>query len=122
MNVGDTFVNLNSASYTHLWVAVAPMGPELAIVNLTTRRPPYMDDSCIVEAGAHPFVVHESVVNYQQGTAVLNTTLNWYAARGIVQRHEPAASELLLRIQQGALLSQFTPAKIQSAVRAHLGQ
>lgn len=64
MTLGDTFVNLNPTSRSHLWVVISNETPEgWIIVNLTARRPP-CDDSCIVRPGDHLWVSHDSIVGY----------------------------------------------------------
>jgi hypothetical protein len=120
LRVGDCFLNQNPGSPEHLWIVVAGPTPagELAIFNITSWREG-CDESCIVERGEHPFVQHKSVVAYARGQLLSDET--W----ALLQRHgctmkPPVSAELLRKIQDGALASDFTPGKLQTLVRQEL--
>ena len=118
MKLGDTFLNLNPDSPEHLWIVVShpTESGDVAIVNLTTRRLD-SDDTCVVYPGEHPFVQHESVVAYDRAQLVQQQLLTSLEQRGYSRRMQQVSDSLLERIQQGALDSDFTPQKIQAAVR-----
>jgi hypothetical protein len=67
MNAGDTFriPQPGTSLDSDLWVVISIPDVEsdrLLIVNFTTRRPD-SDAACILRAGEHPFVHHETCVN-----------------------------------------------------------
>ena len=118
MNVGDTFLNLNPDTPSHLWVVIA--GPtaedEVAIVNLTTKTLA-SDDTCVVTKGEHPFVQHATIIDYRRGKMIAKRTLDGAQEHGYLLTQAPVARALLRRIQEGALASRFTQQAIQAAVR-----
>lgn len=120
LRLGDTFLNQNPGSPEHLWVVVA--GPtsagEFVIFNFTSWRDG-CDESCVVQSGEHPYIAHKSVIAYARGQSLSN------AAWALLQRYgctikRRVSPELLRKIQEGALASEFTAGKFQSAVRAAL--
>ena len=123
MNLADTFVNLNPGSPSHLWVVITrpTTQGEIAIVNFTTKRQS-SDDSCVVSVDEHPFVQTETVVAYRFGQIVKDRVLDSGRQHGYLRTHQPVSSELLRRIQQGALASPYTMQAIQDAVRATVGR
>ena len=68
MNLGATFINRNLGSPDHLWIVCSPPQPDYSVLmfNLTTRDNA-LDETCIVRVGEHPFVTHDSVVDYDRG-------------------------------------------------------
>lgn len=121
MNPGSTWVAVRADG--HLWIVLSePDGKNnVAAVNLTTRRPP-CDDTCIVTRGEHPFVTHDSVIMYQYARMWDYDILVDQVGKGTgVRAHRALSSDLLLRIQRGALSSQHTPGPVLAAVQAMLG-
>lgn len=113
-----------SDSKKHLWFVVSD--PELGngsvlIVNMTTKRDG-LEDVCVLTAADHSGVDHESVINYLKARIV--------SAGKILEGHrrrpdciifaEAAELELVRRILQGALRSQFISPECQSRARAQL--
>jgi hypothetical protein len=123
VNVGDTFLNLNPTSDPHLWVVIAgPTSDGLVVmVNCTTKRT-ISDDACILEVGDHPFIEHESTINYRMGQMVSDEQLDSWRQRGILQMRKPVSPGVLQRIQEGALDSQYASHAIKKAVEATLGK
>lgn len=118
MKLADTFVPAHPIK-AHLWVVIYCDLSQAAIVNLTTRWPG-RDDSCIIQPGEHPFVQHETIVEYQHSRlldAEQKTALERF---GIKKFSEPVSEALLLKIQRGAIASQFTPQKIQALIQRAL--
>ena len=74
MNAGDTFriPEPGTSLDSHLWVVISDPAVDpvrVLIVNFTTRRQD-SDHACILQAGEHPFVHHETCVNYAGAKAV----------------------------------------------------
>lgn len=118
MNVGDTFLPSGQIG-SHLWVVIGiNKTGQVAIVNFTTKRPG-KDESCVIHAGEHPFVKHETIAEYRKARLLKAQdveALEQYA--GIKQA--PVSKSLLKRLQKGALTSDFTPQDIQQAVKESL--
>lgn len=68
MNGGDTFriPQPGTSLDSHLWIVISDPAVDderILIVNFTTLRPD-SDQACILVAGEHPFVQHQTCVNY----------------------------------------------------------
>ena len=101
MNLGDTFFGALAGGIRHLWVVISSptSAGEVAIVNLTTRKPP-CDDSCIIAVGEHPFVKQESIAAYRRATMAMLSDLRAAVEQRLVDPHTPVSAELLTRIQR----------------------
>ena len=121
LELGDTFINLNPGSPEHLWVVTTPPDHEGSVVifNVTTRRPG-CDTTCVVVAGEHPFVKHESVIQYNRGQVFTATALDALRRLACFQAHAAATRHLVYKIQRGALDSERTPQKLQEIVSRNL--
>lgn len=122
MNVGDAFVNVDPGSLTHLWIVIAKSSDSVVIVNFTTKPSFSHDDTCTVTKGEHPFVVHETIVNYRQSQVVDDAVLEGAKAHGYIEMRDAVSPGLLRRIQEGAIASPYAPQKVQSAVQAALAK
>ena len=121
MQPGDTFLfNLDPGEMRHLWIVIAKQSGQVAIVNFTSKTPDSMDDSCIITADEHPFVVRDTVVNYRLGKMGDDSALEGAKAHGLLEIQEPVSPEILRRIQEGALASPYAAQKIQQTVQAEL--
>ncbi len=97
----------------HLWVAITAPDADhmIVIVSLTTLRFD-RDQTTILQPGDHPFVRHETAVLYSDTRIVDAQRVESMLQDGMALRHQPCPAETLLLIQQGALVSPFTPRKI----------
>jgi hypothetical protein len=116
---GDTFILTRETRGTpHLWVLLwGPVGPAdvFLAAHLSTWREG-RDRSCLVQAGEHPFVKHETYVVYNDTKRFSAAVLQ--AAIGARQAFpgDPVSPALLERMRAGFLASPFTPhAMIQFA-------
>jgi hypothetical protein len=80
MNAGDTFriPQPGTTLDSHLWVVISdPTADEenILIVNFTTSRAD-SDKACILKPGEHPFVAHETCVNYAGAKVVSKANLD----------------------------------------------
>ncbi len=121
MNVGETFLNLNLSSSHHLWVvsSAANLENEFVIFNFTSWREG-CDESCIVQSGEHPFVSRETIVEYKRGSLFSEKLKQVMENMGVFQEHVPVTGNLLRRIQEGALNSEYTKQKYQAMVRGSI--
>jgi hypothetical protein len=72
------------------------------IVNMTTFAP-YKDQSCLLNPGDHPQVLHNSVVYYAGSRVYSDAHLNSLVASGKVVSHETLSAEMLKLVRGGAL-------------------
>jgi len=120
LKCGDSFLIPKSAKATeHLWIIVSEIDAHTGkaiCVNVTTLRR-HSDITCVLKRGDHPFVVHDSVINYSDARELpINLVEQAFGAktqRFVCELHEPCTAELLARIQQGLIDSRFTPKGIK---------
>jgi MinD superfamily P-loop ATPase len=71
------------------------------IVNFTTRRSD-SDPACILRVGEHPFVHHETCVNYAGAKIVSVAQITTLLQAGQMVNHAPVSTAILERIREGA--------------------
>jgi hypothetical protein len=74
------------------------------IVNFTTRRND-SDPACVLHAGEHPFVHHETCVNYAGAKVVSEAQIQTLLRKGLLNNHAALSAALLKRIRDGAAAS-----------------
>jgi hypothetical protein len=104
MEGGNTFLRKDGDN--HLWVVLSDpqLDPEtVLIVNLTTFDP-RKEGVCILAAGEHPWVTHETCVSYED--AVITTLPKLYAAKdgGAITILEPCTPWCFASIESGRTL------------------
>jgi len=121
LQCGDTFlIPKNSKATEHLWVIVTEVDAvsnTAVCVNVTTRQS-HSDTTCILVPGDHPFVRHESVINFSDAREMpinlVEQALQTRTKQFVCQPHDPCDAALLVRIQQGLLNSKQTPKGIKA--------
>jgi hypothetical protein len=120
LNVGDTFLLSIPPNDKHLFVVIAPArSGKYLCVNLTSKRN-NSDTSCVLQPGDHPFVKHESVINYKDTREVDPAVIQNQISRGNSQPYQSVSSEVLNRIQQGGLISKRLKNKYKEYLRIFL--
>ena len=89
------------------------------MVNFTSRRS-HSDATVVLKAGEHPFVRHDTVVNYQDARCTDSQVLIEACMQGVISKHEPCDSLVLKKIQRGFANSPRTPADIMRYVGGQL--
>ena len=93
---------------SHLWVVISDPAADserVLIVNFTTRRKD-SDPACILQAGEHPFVRHETCVNYAGAKVVSEAQIRTLVQKGLLSSHAALSAALLERIRDGAAASE----------------
>jgi hypothetical protein len=104
----------------HLWLVVAELfdsPTKIVIVNLTTKREG-SDTTVILKLGDHPFVKHDTVVNYSDARIFSKDDLIAKIERKFFSTDKIFAENILRTIQQGLLISPYTPKGIKESCRA----
>jgi hypothetical protein len=121
---GDTFILRGKGQRSpHLWVLLwGPSGPAdtFLAVSFTTLEP-YKDQTCIVEAGEHPFVQHPTCVMYSAAIRITQEKLNAAFASRSAIRQNPVSPELLERVRAGLFVSGYTVNCIVDMARDEFG-
>lgn len=102
----------------HLRIVVTPPASDgcIAVVSVTTRRR-HSETLVVLQPGDHPFIRHESVVSYRYSELCWVDAIEAAIAGGSARKREAIAPELLRRIQEGLLDSDFTPNGVRQFVR-----
>jgi hypothetical protein len=74
------------------------------IVNFTTWEL-HLDQACLIQPGDHPFITHQSVVNYSRAKIASNVNLEMLKTKGRLQLLEPLSDALLTSIRESAMFS-----------------
>lgn len=96
----------------HLKVVISEPDPEgmVLVVSVTsapaTRR---FDDSCILEAGSHEFIIRRSYVSYVHSVELNNVAILNEKFRDELVSKPDVTPDVLQRIQDGARASRFLP-------------
>jgi hypothetical protein len=116
--LGDTFMLPKpGVEKEHLWALVtAPDSAtdEAIMVNLATQRS-HSDTTTVLQPGEHPFVDRPTVAFFADARLVKVSLLDASVQQGIARAHTALSEEVLTRIQNGLLVSPFTPGKIKKA-------
>lgn len=113
---GSTFLlTRGTCEVPHLWVILwGPAGVARAFlaVYLTTLRS-HSDRSCILAAGEHPFIQHDTAVAYGAVQRWTDEKLAELVARGVAKPRPPVSPAVLDRLRAGFFASQRTPHAIR---------
>ena len=118
---GDTFVNnARGGLPSHLWIVLSDpaLDPDqVVIVNVTTWKE-YHDQTCILDAGDHPFLKHRSCVNYPEARLPEASQLRELIDTGLLSPHQSLDPNVLERVSRGALESDRTPIGCAEVLRS----
>lgn len=104
MQAGDTFLVKERSLDDHLWVVLSdPTKDEVRvlIVSLTTATS-YKEQVCLIQAGQHPWVRHESCVAYDKAKVVTLVQLLSLKDQGLIEMQAPISMGLLKQIRDRA--------------------
>jgi hypothetical protein len=95
----------------HLWMIISEVSgdsDQVFVVNFSSwsRR---HDQSCIVNAGDHPFVHHRTIENYPEAELTSVGKLRRLLSVGALELRQPLSEALLNRIRAGAGVSTRLP-------------
>ncbi len=107
----------------HLRIVVTPPTPDGCVVtaSVTTRRR-HSETLLILRPGDHPFIKHDSTVAYRYSEVAWIQEIEAAIVAGNARRRESISPELLKRVQDGLLESDFTPNGIKQFAGEILGR
>jgi hypothetical protein len=115
LTAGDTVeMRLGHPTIPHLWILVTDPHPDsqkAVIVSVTTLRS-HSDQTVILRKGDHPYILHDSVVSYQDAQELSVVKIQAQIDRGWPQC-DSCSDELLRKVQAGLLTSRFTKKSIK---------
>lgn len=88
----------------HLWVVISdPAGDEERVLCVQFNRwKRFLDQACVLDVGAHPFITERTCVNFQHAMLAPLLNLLTLMDSGDLTFREPATPELLNKILGGA--------------------
>ena len=105
LNIGDAFLLSTPPNDKHLFVVIAPtQNGKYLCVNVTSK-PNNSDTSCVLQQSDHPFIRHDSVINYKKAREVDPAVIQNQIDRGNCIQYQSVSSAVLNRIQQGGMTS-----------------
>ncbi|MGB3491265.1 MAG: hypothetical protein WBA57_00955 [Elainellaceae cyanobacterium] len=111
--------------HPHLFIALTGarsyQEETIAIVNLTTLGSSRGNDTTVIlDSKDHAFINRMTVVNYKDAFIAQTRSIKNAVLIGEASFRDDFCSELLGRIQQGALKSRFTPPRVKKMVLRHI--
>jgi hypothetical protein len=102
MQAGDTF--LFPGADDHLWMIVSDPAAdaENVVIVLFVSWTAKYDQACVLHGGEHPFVKHETCVQYPGAKVVSDAKLESLLQTGQLKPKSPLSSELLALIREKA--------------------
>lgn len=70
LNIGDAFLLSTPPNDKHLFVVIAPTQNGKYLCANVTSKHSNSDTSCVLQQGDHPFIRHDSVINYKKAREV----------------------------------------------------
>ena len=123
MTLKDTFL-LKEAISSHIWVVsyhhTSP-SETIILLNFTTPQDGITDATCVITRSECPMLNHDSAIAYQFGQVFEGGNLAVLRRAGVRRYLTPVSEAVLLKIQQGAIASKFTPEKIKVLLRPIIG-
>ena len=122
INIGDAFLLDTPPNDKHLYIAIAQTSESSYLfVNVTTRRT-NSEITCILQpgSGVPSFINRESVIAYQYAREINVTVLTKLVAEKSCVRKGSCSKTVLVRIQQGGLVSKRLTNKYKTALKAFL--
>ena len=121
---GDTFLQIvGSAPSPHLWAVLwGPAGAAdayLVVMFVTLRA--HSDRTCILRSGDHPFIRHDTAVEYRQVARWTDERIQVGLARGLLKPRAPFDEPVLERIRAGFFTSAHTPNALKEMVVRDFG-
>jgi hypothetical protein len=109
MDAGTTFLRADADK--HLWIVLSDPTKDpdnVLLVNLTTLDE-HKERACVLNRGDHPWIRHESCVNYGDSVVTSLAKLNAALVGGALRVQAPMAPEILRKVRNGALDSERMP-------------
>ena len=95
--------------------------PQVLMASICTVRPGlFVDQSCLLSAGDHPFITHDSYVDYSFARMESQAHVEQCVAAGTFTAKEDCSPELIRRIIQGALVSKRIPREFKKVLETVL--
>ncbi len=120
LNIGDVFLLSTPPNDKHLFIVIAPtQNGKYLCVNITSKRG-NSDTSCILQQGDHPFIRHDSVINYKKAREADPAVIQNQIDKDNRIQYQPVSASVLNRIQQGGMISKRLKNKYKNYLSSFL--
>ena len=116
---GETFL-MPTPQGLHLFVvASAPCAlGKVVLVSISSWKGPRCDPTCIISAGHHHFITHDSYAAYNFSDIERCMTIDAGIAQGRFIPKGPLPEPILTSLCEGVLNSRFTPRKVKAYLQS----
>jgi len=106
---------LHSSIAYHLFIVITDPDKDrnYLIVPVVTLKNDWQDKSCTLKKGDHPFIKHESCINYAKAKKLNYTEIYNGIQKGIFIKKEDVSPEVLKKIQDGCRITNKLPNKFK---------
>jgi hypothetical protein len=111
VQAGDTFLLADKRLDDHVLSDPERGAERVLLVSLTTTAP-HKERACVVQAGEHSWVRHETCVAYNHAKLVTLKQLHDWKDAGHLRTQDPLTPALLERIRRGAADSVDLPLEL----------
>jgi hypothetical protein len=95
----------------HLYIIISIIDKQRALFVNVTSKEENKDCTCTLVKGDHPFITHDSVINYGDAQDSLIYNIEQAIETKLFTPHDPVSQALLKKIREGALISPAFPQK-----------
>ena len=123
INLGDTFLLPSPGGVPeHLWIVITERDAKhKAVCVNVTDEDKHPDKTTILRVGDHPFITKVSVIRYGKAAvtdlALVEGAIKNGMSGRVCAHHRSCSPELLKRVQEGILISIYTPKAIKALFR-----
>lgn len=117
---GKTFLsddNTKRGVIKHLRIIISEADAinEFLVVYVTTWHENVrgQDNTCVLNAGCHPFIKHKSWIDFSRSEAMNYAKIYNGIKKGLLIKKEDMPFEIINRIQKGAMKSEFFPSSLE---------
>lgn len=104
-----TTANPNKLHLHVIATEACPAGEHLLLSVSTIQAGIHHDPACMIKAGEHPFITHDSYVVYRRARTTSATLITKCVDGWLYIKKEPVSQALLQRMCAGIMASNFTP-------------
>lgn len=107
---------------SHLWMVITHPAQDgsFLIVAMTTLDEGVDDESCVLEEGEHHCISHKSVIYYKDARVWNLEGFEAALENNLIVLRQPLEAHILLRVQSGALKSDYFKRKFHALVAASM--
>lgn len=117
MNVGDVVRIADPRTKAHCWVLVVETANAKQFIGvMLVSLKPHSDRTVILQVGDHPFIQHETSVDYGSATVLVTSKLDSWVSSKRAALQQPMDPAVMHRIRHGVCDSTRTPNHVKAVM------